>query len=331
MSVVQVLAKTMVVKWHVVLIRILMLRCAFSKRIGYIFITGSQLPVFAAKFDGMSTLAQLLAPSRINLDAAATSWQDAVRLAGSLLEQDGHITSQYTQAMIDSVTDNGPYIVVSPGFAFAHARPSEAVTRTSLAFVRLATPVNFGHKSNDPVRLVVALAAQDKDAHLSAMQQLAKIIAHPEKRKILEETTDVQQVHTLFADKHIEHASSASSTSQVAQQPAATTMRATGTDEAAVPSTGKILTVCGNGLGTSLFLKNTLDELLGRWGWAKYLNVEATDTISAKGKAKEADAIFTSAAIAQALGDVGVPVYAIGDFTSTTEIDAALRSVYVID
>ena len=92
----------------------------------------------------------------------------------------------------------------------------------------------------------------------------------------------------------------------------------------------KILTVCGNGLGTSLFLKNTLEQVFDTWGWGPYMTVEATDTISAKGKAKEADLIMTSGEIARTLGDVGIPVHVINDFTSTDEIDAALRERYDI-
>jgi PTS system ascorbate-specific IIA component len=56
--------------------------------------------------------------------------------------------------------------------------------------------------------------------------------------------------------------------------------------------------------------------------------VEATDTISAKGKASEAVAIFTSQEIARTLGDVGVPVKVVQDFTSTAEVDAVLRDTY---
>ncbi|MFC6257970.1 PTS sugar transporter subunit IIB, partial [Kocuria oceani] len=98
--------------------------------------------------------------------------------------------------------------------------------------------------------------------------------------------------------------------------------------EPVTESRNKILTVCGNGLGTSLFLKNTLEQVLDRWGWSPYLTVEATDTISARGKAKEADVILTSGEIARALGDVGVPVKVIENFTSTTELDAAMRELY---
>mgnify|MGYP001688626135 FL=1 len=88
--------------------------------------------------------------------------------------------------------------------------------------------------------------------------------------------------------------------------------------------------MCGNGLGTSLFLKNTLESVLEAWGWGSYITVEATDTISAKGKAKEADCILTSGEIARTLGDVGIPVRVIDNFTSQREIDTALRELYDI-
>ena len=111
------------------------------------------------------------------------------------------------------------------------------------------------------------------------------------------------------------------------------TAPATSKDQAtaeSVESKGKILTVCGNGLGTSLFLKNTLDQVLDTWGWGGLVSTEATDTISAKGRAKEVDFLLTSAEIARTLGDVGVPVYVIDNFTSTAEVDRALRELYDI-
>lgn len=58
--------------------------------------------------------------------------------------------------------------------------------------------------------------------------------------------------------------------------------------------------------------------------------MESKDTISAKGRAQEADFLLNSGAITTTLGDVGVPVLVIEDFTSTAEIDAALRDLYDI-
>lgn len=278
----------------------------------------------------MSQLNSLLGDESIDLNAHAANWRDAITIAGNLLESSGAITPAYTQAMIESLEVNGPYIVVAPGFAFAHARPSEAVKRTAISWVRLETPVAFGHGTNDPVNLVVALAAQDDKAHTQSMKELAKLLGKKETRAKLDTVGTADELRELLEGR-------GTASKQAAANPqgasTASTRGASLSDApqtATVESKGKVLTVCGNGLGTSLFLKNSLDEVLNDWGWAKLINVEATDTISAKGRAKEADFILTSGEIAATLGDVGVPVWVIKDFTSLSEIDAALRELYAV-
>ena len=252
----------------------------------------------------MSALTRLLSPESIVLDASAADWRDAIQQAGSLLENAGHCTPDYTQSMIDTVAHNGPYIVLTPGLALAHARPSAAVQSTGLSFLRLSTPISFGHPKNDPVSIVIALAAADKTQHLDALSSLSTVLANSTRRAGLDKAATVEEVLELL-DVDKQHRS----------EPQAR---------------NKILTVCGNGLGTSLFLKNALESVLEAWGWASYITVEATDTISAKGKAKEADCILTSGEIARTLGDVGIPVRVIDNFTSQREIDTALRELYDI-
>ena len=56
----------------------------------------------------VSNLSSLLSDSAINLDAAPSTWQDAITQAGALLEHEGAIDPDYTAAMIQSVVDNGP-------------------------------------------------------------------------------------------------------------------------------------------------------------------------------------------------------------------------------
>ena len=278
----------------------------------------------------MSELNRLLNDESIDLHARAANWRDAITIAGNLLESSGAITPAYTQAMIESLEVNGPYIVVAPGFAFAHARPSEAVKRTAISWVRLETPVAFGHGTNDPVNLVVALAAQDDQAHTQSMKELAKLLGKKDTRAKLDTVATADELRELLEGPG---AASKQAAANPQGAPTASTRGASLSDApqtATVESKGKVLTVCGNGLGTSLFLKNSLDEVLNDWGWAKLINVEATDTISAKGRAKEADFILTSGEIAATLGDVGVPVWVIKDFTSLSEIDAALRELYAV-
>lgn len=281
----------------------------------------------------MSQLSDLVDPAAISLQNPAATWRDAITAAGALLESTGAVDAAHTAAMIRSVEEHGPYIVIAPGFALAHARPDASVHRTAMSVLRPQAPIVFGHESNDPVTLVVALAAADPSAHQQALAALAGILADPARRAALDDAATPEQVLAVLGEERPETAAAstpaASSTPTAPSAPVATT----GTvdpDEPTVPSKNLLLTVCGNGLGTSLFLKNTAETVLGTWGWGSLLSVEATDTISAKGRAKEADAILTSGAIAQTLGEVGVPVHVIEDFTSTAEVDAALRRLYAV-
>ena len=109
------------------------------------------------------------------LGATASSWREALQLAGGALVASGASTEPYTQAMIDLVDEHGPYIVISPGLAFAHARPGASVVRDGLSVVTLAEPVAFGHPHNDPVRVVLGLAVAGVGTHLESIGEIANL------------------------------------------------------------------------------------------------------------------------------------------------------------
>ncbi|MBV7294045.1 PTS sugar transporter subunit IIA [Corynebacterium sp. TAE3-ERU16] len=273
----------------------------------------------------MTELIDLLTPDTISVGVSADDWESAVRQAGQILVDSGSCTAEHTGNMVSAVRDNGPYIVIAPGLAFAHARPSSAVLSTGMSLIVLKEPVTFGHPDNDPVSLVVALAATDPETHLSAMKDLTRSLRSAGTRDQVTRADSAEDVHRILSGTR---PGAGADTPDQTPAPSAVDSGKAGGET--VPSKGLILTVCGNGLGTSLFLKNTLEDVLDGWGWSRYMAVEATDTISAKGRAGDADCILTSREIARALGDLGVPVRVISDFTSTDEIDAALRGIYAV-
>lgn len=116
-----------------------------------------------------------LPDSAVVLGATASSWRDALRLAGGALVSSGAATEPYTEAMIGLVEEHGPYIVISPGLAFAHARPGPAVLRDGLSVVTLDAPVSFGHPHNDPVRVVLGLAVAGVGTHLESIGEIANL------------------------------------------------------------------------------------------------------------------------------------------------------------
>jgi PTS system ascorbate-specific IIA component len=110
---------------------------------------------------------------RLGVDAA--DWRDAVREAGAALAAAGFAKPAYADEMIRMIDEHGPYVVIAPGLALAHARPGPAVLADGIAVVTLATPVDFGHPYNDPVSVVLALAVDAADAHVTLVAELANL------------------------------------------------------------------------------------------------------------------------------------------------------------
>jgi PTS system ascorbate-specific IIA component len=144
-------------------------------------------------------LNQALAEGSITLKAKANDWKQAIELAGSGLVQSGRTTPSYTQAMVDAFEELGPYMVIAPGIALAHARPSAEVLSTGLSLVTLSEPVHFGNTANDPVRLVIGLAATDHDGHIDLMAALSELLMDVMKVNMLLQATNLEEVRTLFS------------------------------------------------------------------------------------------------------------------------------------
>ncbi|MCH4160373.1 PTS sugar transporter subunit IIA [Bifidobacterium sp.] len=145
-----------------------------------------------------ATIQEFLPDTSFVLDQSAQDWKDAIRLAGKGLEDSGFTTSAYTQEMIDTVEKMGPYIVIAPGLALAHSRPSAAVLHTGLSWVRLSTPVPFGNKANDPVSLVIGLAGKNEEEHLQVMSAIAKSLSNPATKDELNNAQSPEAIRTIL-------------------------------------------------------------------------------------------------------------------------------------
>lgn len=132
------------------------------------------------------------------LDAEADAWQDALRLAGSGLTAAGFTTPAYTDEMIRTVEELGPYIVIAPGIALAHSRPSPAVLSTGMSLVRLSRAIPFGHPKNDPVWLVIGLAATDENSHIDVMAALASALGRADSLQQLREAKSPEEIRAVL-------------------------------------------------------------------------------------------------------------------------------------
>ncbi len=143
-------------------------------------------------------LADALSADSIRVGAIALDREHAIAMAGDLLVAGGRTTPDYTGQMIDALVEHGPYMVIAPGIALVHGRPSEVVLETGLSLVTLAQPVQFGNAANDPVRLVIGLCAFDHSSHLGLMQELATFLMNDGYVNSLLNAVDSEQIRELF-------------------------------------------------------------------------------------------------------------------------------------
>jgi ascorbate PTS system EIIA or EIIAB component len=114
---------------------------------------------------------------RANVAVTAGSWQEAIRASCQLLLAGGAVEERYVERCVEIVHEQGPYIVVAPGIALAHARPEDGACALGLAVITLVAPVEFGHPENDPVDVVFAFSSPDREGHVALLGLLSRAIA----------------------------------------------------------------------------------------------------------------------------------------------------------
>lgn len=119
-------------------------------------------------------LKTLLTPDVVQVIPQVKDWREAIKIACQPLIDKGCIEPRYVDAIYKSHEQIGPYYVLGPGIAMPHARPEEGVNQLSLALTIIEKGVEFGADENDPVKLLIVLAATDNDSHINAIVKLAE-------------------------------------------------------------------------------------------------------------------------------------------------------------
>ena len=139
---------------------------------------------------------EIIIRENIRIERQKAKWQEAIKIAGNLLLKNGSITESYINEMIHTVLEFGPYIVIAPGMAIAHAAPSASVLWDDISLVVFKDPVYFDSQ-NDPVKLLFAFSASKKEQHLEQLVKLSTLLSEEETVQALEESNTEEEVYKL--------------------------------------------------------------------------------------------------------------------------------------
>ena len=149
---------------------------------------------------GGDSLTDLLKEELIQQVDSVSTWQDAIGLAAQPLLAHGYIEESYIQAMIASINETGPYIVLAPKVAVPHASPDAGVHQLGISLLQVKEPVDFSEEGHDDkkVQLIFVLAAVDSTAHLRALQELALILDDEEAIDSLIAASDPREILAII-------------------------------------------------------------------------------------------------------------------------------------
>lgn len=126
---------------------------------------------------GDSMLEHIISTNLIKINVEASDWKDAIIKAATPLVDSGAITSNYIQGIFDSVKEIGPYFVITPHVALAHAPSKYGAKKLAMGVTILKTAVPFHSKDNDPVKYIFTLSSPDSTDHLTVIQDFVALLS----------------------------------------------------------------------------------------------------------------------------------------------------------
>lgn len=144
---------------------------------------------------------KILTKEFVLTDLVCSDWKSAIHAGVEPLLEKGYIDDRYEAAILKNFENMGTYMVIAPGVVLSHARPENGVNKMGMSIINLKEGINFGHETNDPVYLIITLAASDNTSHLDILRELMNILMDESKLNILKFEKDREKLLALFNTK----------------------------------------------------------------------------------------------------------------------------------
>ena len=143
-------------------------------------------------------LKDLITPSFIRLNEPCSTWQEAISKGTKILEEKKFITDKYKVAIIKSIEEMGPQMVIVPGIVLAHLAPGKFCKKLGFSITTLKKPVIFGFPRHDPVKVVITLSLVNEHIYKKALMQLFNILQNRNTRNVLINAANKNEILDLI-------------------------------------------------------------------------------------------------------------------------------------
>lgn len=153
----------------------------------------TQTDTFTFKGDEGLMLSDLTNEKLIKLRIPAKDLEEAIRKSASVLLENGKITENYIDAMVNAAKLS-PYMVITKHVALPHARPETGAKEIAIGIATLQEPIKFGNKDNDPVKYIFCLSAVDNNSHIRTMSELVELLENNGFYDVLDKAVNPKEI-----------------------------------------------------------------------------------------------------------------------------------------
>jgi len=145
-------------------------------------------------------MTQILEPANVVARGTATTKEEAIREAGSLLVQAGSVREDYISSMLErenSVsTYMGNYLAIPHGTNEA----KDSILRSALSLVRYDQPIDWG---GEQVKFAVGIAGLNNE-HLEILSKIAVVFSDEDEVQKLIDAGSAEEIYALLEEVNAE-------------------------------------------------------------------------------------------------------------------------------
>jgi PTS system mannitol-specific IIA component len=139
---------------------------------------------------------QVLEQASIRVDGTATTSEEAIREAASILVAAGAVTDDYVGYMLEREKSVSTYMGNYLAIPHGTNEGKDTILASGLSFVRYATPIDW---DGNEVRFVVGIAGKD-NGHLDILSKIAIIFSDDDDVQKLLDAEDSAALYALLSE-----------------------------------------------------------------------------------------------------------------------------------
>lgn len=138
----------------------------------------------------------LLKKSNVSIVKNAKDWKEAIKLSVNPLEEQGYVSAEYKEAIINNVEAMGPYIVLAPNVALPHARPEQGAIKSQISITLFQESVYFNPQVS--AKLFITMAAADNKSHLETLMKISELLQNEADVDSMLQAKDADALYCYF-------------------------------------------------------------------------------------------------------------------------------------